>query len=83
MPNHLHSAISRRIKRANGHPETIFEMIKQGHSCAKILQQLQAVESATENAPIQLTKKFFMKQTFRNTEDLALFHLLMFQRRES
>jgi hypothetical protein len=33
-------------------------------------------------SPIQLTKEFFIKQTFRNTEDLALFHLLMFQRRE-
>jgi hypothetical protein len=32
--------------------------------------------------PIQLTKEFFMKQIFRNTEDLGLFHLSMFQRRE-
>ena len=50
MPDHLHSAIYRRIKRTNDHLETIFEMIKQGHSCAEISQQIQAVESATENA---------------------------------
>jgi uncharacterized protein len=50
MANHLHSAISRRIKCANGHLETIIEMIKQRHSCTKISQQIQAVDSAIENA---------------------------------
>jgi DNA-binding FrmR family transcriptional regulator len=50
VPNHLHSAVYRRIKRANGHLETIIEMIEQGHSRAEISQQIQAVESATENA---------------------------------
>jgi uncharacterized protein len=50
VPNHLHSAVYRRIKRANGHLETIIEMIEQGQSCAEISQQIQAVESATENA---------------------------------
>jgi DNA-binding FrmR family transcriptional regulator len=50
MPNRQNPAISRRIKRANSHLETIIEMIKQGHSRAEISQQIQAVESATENA---------------------------------
>jgi len=39
-----HSAIARRLKRANGHLETIIG------PCAQIAQQLQAVESAVESA---------------------------------
>ena len=50
MPDHPHSAIARRLKRANGHLETIIEMIEQGRPCAQVAQQLQAVESAIENA---------------------------------
>ena len=45
-----HSAIARRLKRANGHLETIIEMIEKGRPCAQIAQQLQAVESAIESA---------------------------------
>lgn len=50
MTDHPHSAIARRLKRANGHLETIISMIEQGRPCAQIAQQLQAVESAIENA---------------------------------
>jgi DNA-binding FrmR family transcriptional regulator len=50
MPDHTNSAIARRLKRANGHLETIIKMIEQGRPCAQIAQQLQAVESAIENA---------------------------------
>ena len=50
MPDHPHSAIARRLKRANGHLETIIEMIEKGRPCAQIAQQLQAVESAIESA---------------------------------
>jgi uncharacterized protein len=50
MPDRPHFAIARRLKRANGHLETIIEMIEQGRACAEIAQQLQAVESAVENA---------------------------------
>ena len=50
MHEHPHSAIARRLKRANGHLETIIEMIEKGRPCAEIAQQLQAVESAIENA---------------------------------
>ena len=50
MPDHPHSAIARRLKRANGHLETIVEMIEQGRPCAQIAQQLQAVEGAIESA---------------------------------
>jgi uncharacterized protein len=48
--DHAHSAIARRLKRANGHLETIIEMIEQNRPCAQIAQQLQAVESAIESA---------------------------------
>jgi DNA-binding FrmR family transcriptional regulator len=50
MRDHPHSAIARRLKRANGHLETIIDMIEQGRPCAQVAQQLQAVESAIENA---------------------------------
>jgi len=50
MTDQPHSEIARRLKRANGHLETIIEMIGQGRPCAEIAQQLQAVESAIENA---------------------------------
>ena len=45
-----HSAIARRLKRANGHLEGIIEMIEQGRPCTQVAQQLQAVEGAIENA---------------------------------
>ena len=48
--DHSHSAIARRLKRANVHLETIIEMIEKGRPCAQIAQQLQAVESAIESA---------------------------------
>ena len=50
MQDHPHTAIARRLKRANGHLETIIDMIEQGRPCAQIAQQLQAVESAIESA---------------------------------
>jgi DNA-binding FrmR family transcriptional regulator len=50
MQDQPHSAIARRLKRANGHLEGIIEMIEQGRPCAQIAQQLQAVESAVESA---------------------------------
>ena len=49
MQDQPHSAIARRLKRANGHLEGIIEMIEQGRPCAEIAQQLQAVESAVEH----------------------------------
>ena len=49
MPDY-HAAIARRLRRANGHLQTIIEMIEQGRPCTQIAQQLQAVEGAIENA---------------------------------
>jgi DNA-binding FrmR family transcriptional regulator len=50
MPDHPHAAISRRLKRAHGHMQTIIEMLEQDRPCLEIAQQLQAVEGAIENA---------------------------------
>ena len=50
MRDHPHVAIARRLKRANGHLETIIEMVEKDQPCAQIAQQLQAVESAIESA---------------------------------
>jgi DNA-binding FrmR family transcriptional regulator len=50
MPHENHSAIIRRLKRADGHLQTIIEMIENDRPCLQIAQQLQAVESAIENA---------------------------------
>lgn len=50
MPDHPHAAISRRLKRAHGHMQTIIEMVEQDRPCLEIAQQLQAVEGAIENA---------------------------------
>ena len=50
MTDHPQIAISRRLKRAHGHLQTIIEMVEQDRPCLEIAQQLQAVESAIENA---------------------------------
>jgi DNA-binding FrmR family transcriptional regulator len=50
MPDHPHAAIAKRLKRANGHLETIIGMIEEGRPCTEIAQQLRAVEGAIESA---------------------------------
>ena len=50
MPHQHHPAIIKRLKRADGHLRMIIEMIEKGRPCVQIAQQLQAVESAVENA---------------------------------
>ena len=50
MPHKHHPAIIRRLKRADGHLQAIINMIERGRPCLQIAQQLQAVESAIENA---------------------------------
>ena len=56
MADHPNLAIARRLKRANGHLETIIEMVERGQPCAEIAQQLQAVEKAIVNAKKELIK---------------------------
>ena len=50
MPHIEHPAIVKRLKRANGHLQKIIEMVEAGKPCIELAQQLQAVESAIENA---------------------------------
>jgi len=50
MSHHHHPAIVKRLKRADGHLRMIIEMIEKGRPCHQVAQQLQAVESAIENA---------------------------------
>jgi DNA-binding FrmR family transcriptional regulator len=45
-----HPEIIKRLKRADGHLQKIIEMIELGRPCPQVAQQLQAVESAIENA---------------------------------
>jgi DNA-binding FrmR family transcriptional regulator len=45
-----HPEIVKRLKRAGGHLQKIITMIEQGRPCPEVAQQLQAVESAIENA---------------------------------
>jgi uncharacterized protein len=45
-----HSAIVKRLKRANGHLNSVIGMIEQERSCLDIAQQLQAVEKAIAQA---------------------------------
>jgi uncharacterized protein len=50
MPNPTHPDVVKRLKRANGHLETIIDMIGEGRPPAQLAQQLEAVERAIENA---------------------------------
>jgi len=50
MSDPTHPDVIKRLKRANGHLETIIEMIEAGRPCTEIAQQLCAVEGAIENA---------------------------------
>ena len=45
-----HSAIIKRLKRANGHLVSVIKMIEDEQSCADIAQQLHAVEKAVQQA---------------------------------
>ena len=45
-----HPAISKRLKRAQGHLASIIGMIEQERPCLEIAQQLQAVEKAVLQA---------------------------------
>lgn len=45
-----HPRIVKRLKRANGHLNSIIAMIESGRSCLEIAQQLHAVEKAVAQA---------------------------------
>lgn len=45
-----HPAIVKRLKRANGHLASVIKMIEDEQPCVDIVQQLQAVEKAVQQA---------------------------------
>jgi len=45
-----HPDIIKRLKRAQGHLNSIIVMLEEGRNCLEVAQQLQAVESAVGNA---------------------------------
>jgi DNA-binding FrmR family transcriptional regulator len=50
MSHDTHPDVIKRLKRADGHLQTIIEMIEEGRPYAQLAQQLEAVERAIENA---------------------------------
>ncbi|TBU90070.1 metal resistance protein [Stutzerimonas kirkiae] len=50
-PRHsTHTAIVKRLKRADGHLRSVIEMIEGGRPCLELAQQLHAVEKAIAQA---------------------------------
>jgi DNA-binding FrmR family transcriptional regulator len=49
-----HSAIIKRLKRAEGHLRSTIAMIEEGRDCMELAQQLHAVEAAIGNAKREL-----------------------------
>lgn len=54
MQHTSHPAISKRLKRAQGHLAKVIDMIEGERPCLDIAQQLQAVESAISKAKATL-----------------------------
>ena len=50
MKHQNHPKIVRRLRRAEGHLQTIIGMIEAGRPCLELAQQLQAIENAIDNA---------------------------------
>jgi uncharacterized protein len=50
MHHRNHPEILKRLRRADGHLHKIIKMLEEGRPCPEVAQQLQAVESAIENA---------------------------------
>jgi uncharacterized protein len=50
MQHQNHPRIVRRLRRAEGHLQTIIGMIEEGRPCLELAQQLQAIENAIDNA---------------------------------
>jgi len=50
QPHHHQDAVSKRLKRADGHLRSILQMMEDGRSCLELAQQLHAVEKAISQA---------------------------------
>jgi uncharacterized protein len=69
MPHQTYPDVSKRLKRANGHLETIIDMISEGRPPAQLAQQLEAVERAIENAKKALIQDYIAQCLDRAAED--------------
>ncbi len=49
-PHHSHEAVTKRLKRAEGHLRSILQMIDAQRPCLELAQQLHAVEKAISQA---------------------------------
>lgn len=54
MQHESHSAIVKRLKRAEGHLRALIGMIEEGKPCLDLAQQFHAVENAIANAKREL-----------------------------
>lgn len=57
MKHASHSAIVKRLRRAEGHLKSLISMMENGRNCVELAQQLQAVESAIGNAKRELVQE--------------------------
>jgi uncharacterized protein len=69
MSDEAHPDVVKRLKRANGHLETIIEMIGEGRPPAQLAQQLEAVERAIENAKKALIQDYIAQALERAAQE--------------
>ena len=69
MSDPTHPDVIKRLKRANGHLETIIEMIGEGRPPAQLAQQLEAVERAIENSKKALIHDYIAQALERAAQD--------------
>jgi uncharacterized protein len=69
MSDPAHADVVNRLKRANGHLETIIEMIGEGRPPAHLAQQLEAVERAIENAKKALIQDYIAQALERAVQE--------------
>jgi uncharacterized protein len=69
MPDHAHSEVIKRLKRANGHLATIIDMIGDGRPPTQLAQQLEAVERAIENAKKALIQDYIAQALERAAQE--------------
>ena len=66
-----HPDVIKRLKRAAGHLQSIIVMLEEDRHCLDIAQQLQAVESAIDNAKKVLVLDHCLEQVVRDRTQSA------------
>ena len=57
MEQARHSAVVKRLKRAEGHLKSLIAMMESGRNCVELAQQLQAIENAISSAKRELVQE--------------------------